>query len=170
MPLLFAETPSSYMPLKENTENVDNSKPVAKVLLICANFFVLKVCFIRTFFLFYFRFNSLAPIEYLTARTALLYSTGEVLLVPAVRMKVPCQTSHDNVTCTMTIGSWAHDSFDVNPVIGDSEPVLSDMIPNQRWNLVDSSAELKCAFTTESEYASVTYTFNLQRRSKKCVE
>ncbi|XP_064595852.1 neuronal acetylcholine receptor subunit alpha-6-like [Liolophura sinensis] len=119
-------------------------------------------------------YNGLAPIEYLTARTALLYSSGEVMLVPAVRIKVPCQTSdnNNNVTCTLIIGSWSHDGSEVNPVVDGSEPYVKELVPNQSWNLADSSAELKLKTCElfESVYPSVVYSFTFQRRPKKCVE
>lgn len=112
----------------------------------------------------------MAPIEYLTTRSALHFPSGEVLLVPAVRMKVPCKTSDDDVTCTMNIGSWSHDKYNVNLVIDEADLVMNDMVANQRWNLVDSSAELKLKTNDNfsSLYPNVAYTFTFQRRSKKC--
>merc|ERR1711892_520307 len=74
---------------------------------------------------------------------AIVYSSGKVLWIPPIPMKVNCQ--HDKVApasnpndpqeCNIKIGSWTYDGFHLNLTAYDGEEVmeLSDMTKNSPY-------------------------------------
>merc|ERR1711892_195109 len=107
---------------------------------------------------------------------AIVYSSGKVLWIPPIPMKVNCQ--HDKVApasnpndpqeCNIKIGSWTYDGFHLNITAYDGEEVmeLSDMAKNtpymvmsQEGNAINTKYYDCCA----EPYMSLNFKFSLQK-------
>merc|ERR1711892_39177 len=107
---------------------------------------------------------------------AIVYSSGKVLWIPPIPMKVNCQ--HDKVApasnpndpqeCNIKIGSWTYDGFHLNLTAYDGEEVmeLSDMTKNspyvvmsQEGNAINSQYYDCCS----EPYMSADFKFTVQK-------
>eukprot|EP00092_Neocalanus_flemingeri_P013897 GFUD01014992.1.p1 GENE.GFUD01014992.1~~GFUD01014992.1.p1 ORF type:complete len:203 (+),score=52.48 GFUD01014992.1:3-611(+) len=107
---------------------------------------------------------------------AIVYSTGKVLWIPPLPMKVNCNNDHvlpstdknDPQGCNIKIGSWTYDGFHMNLTAYDDEEYLelSDMTKNSPY--VVTSQEGDALQTTyypccKEPYLSMNYRFNVQK-------
>ena len=107
---------------------------------------------------------------------AVVYSSGKVLWIPALPMKVNCQ--HDKVAqitdqndpqeCNIKIGSWTYDGFHMNLTAYDGEEYmeLSDMTKNSPYVVTSQEGDaIKNTYypCCAEPYMSVDFRFTVQK-------
>jgi len=108
---------------------------------------------------------------------AIVYSSGKVLWIPAIPMKVYCNNGYkvtqdpsDNyaLECKITIGSWTYDGFHLNMTAYDGEEYmeLSDMTRNSRYVVTSQKGDAiqtKYYDCCKEPYLSMNYVFTIQK-------
>eukprot|EP00091_Calanus_sinicus_P019972 TRINITY_DN522_c0_g1_i6.p1 TRINITY_DN522_c0_g1~~TRINITY_DN522_c0_g1_i6.p1 ORF type:complete len:284 (+),score=87.04 TRINITY_DN522_c0_g1_i6:132-983(+) len=107
---------------------------------------------------------------------AIVYSSGKILWIPPLPLKVNCQ--HDKVVpstnqndpqeCNIKIGSWTYDGFHMNLTAYDGEEYmeLSDMTKNSPYVVTSQEGDaIKNKFydCCEEPYMSVDFRFTVQK-------
>ncbi|KAK0051337.1 nicotinic acetylcholine receptor subunit type D [Biomphalaria pfeifferi] len=103
---------------------------------------------------------------------AMVHSNGEVFWPPIVKFQSTCQVDitffpFDDQICSMKLGSWAYDGFQVD-VDNRSVPVdLSNYVSNGEWHLISVTAQRNVVFypCCPEPFPDVTFTIHLRRRT-----
>ncbi|CAL1530224.1 unnamed protein product [Lymnaea stagnalis] len=103
---------------------------------------------------------------------AMVHHTGVVFWPPIVRFQSTCQVDityfpFDDQVCSMKLGSWAYDGFQVD-VDNRSVPVdLSNYVSNGEWHLISVTAKRNVVYypCCTEPFHDVTFTVHLRRRT-----
>ncbi|KAH9518333.1 Acetylcholine receptor subunit alpha-type acr-16 [Bulinus truncatus] len=103
---------------------------------------------------------------------AMVHSNGEVFWPPIVKFQSTCQVDityfpFDDQICSMKLGSWAYDGFQVD-VDNRSVPVdLSNYVSNGEWHLISVTAKRNVVYypCCPEPFPDVTFTIHLRRRT-----
>ncbi|XP_059169119.1 neuronal acetylcholine receptor subunit alpha-10-like isoform X2 [Physella acuta] len=103
---------------------------------------------------------------------AMVSHTGDVFWPPIVKFQSTCQVDityfpFDDQVCSMKLGSWAYDGFQVD-VDNRSVPVdLTNYVSNGEWHLISVKAKRNVVYypCCPEPFPDVTFTIHLRRRT-----
>lgn len=102
---------------------------------------------------------------------AMVGSDGNVFWPPIVRMRSSCKMDityfpFDDQICTLKLGSWAYDGFQVDVTNRTLDIDLSNYVDNGEWTLVDTKAVRNVKYYTccPEPFPDVTFYVHLRRR------
>lgn len=102
---------------------------------------------------------------------AMVGSDGNVFWPPIVRMRSACKMDityfpFDDQICTLKLGSWAYDGFQVDVTNRTLDVDLSNYVDNGEWTLIDTKAvrNVKIYTCCPEPFPDVTFYLHLRRR------
>ncbi|XP_071167041.1 acetylcholine receptor subunit alpha-type acr-16-like [Mytilus edulis] len=102
---------------------------------------------------------------------AMVGSNGNVFWPPIVRMRSSCKMDityfpFDDQICTLKLGSWAYDGFQVDVTNRTLDVDLSNYVDNGEWTLIDTKAvrNVKVYPCCPEPFPDVTFYLHLRRR------
>lgn len=102
---------------------------------------------------------------------AMVESNGNVFWPPIVRMRSSCKMDityfpFDDQICTLKLGSWAYDGFQVDVTNRTLDVDLTNYVDNGEWTLIDTKAvrNVKVYPCCPEPFPDVTFYLHLRRR------
>ena len=103
---------------------------------------------------------------------AMVHNTGHVFWPPIVRLRSTCSIDityfpFDDQICTLKLGSWAYDGFQVDVTNRSASIDLTNYVSNGEWELLDVIVRRNVEYYTccPEPYPDVTFTLHIRRRT-----